>query len=193
MSRLEELRKGKDKKSDLIVTIDGKSGAGKGTLGEFIADKLDLEHFSAGDVFRQIAEDRGMTHAELAEKADKEVDLEVDRRTLERGLENNCVIDSRIASRVLSDYSDLKIFVTADLEERAKRIAERENEELEKILEETRKRDEENSRRYKEYYGIETDNIHMYDLIIDNTEMNIEEQNELVEKVLRDRFPERFG
>lgn len=193
MSKLEELRKGKEKKSDLIITIDGKSGAGKGTLGKFIADKLDIKHFSAGDVFRQIADDQGITHGELAEKADKEVDLEVDRRTLERGLKDDCVIDSRIASRVLNGYSDLKIFVTADPEERAKRIAEREDEEFEKILEETRKRDKENSRRYEDYYSIDTDNLEMYDLIIDNTEMEIDEQNKLVEKVLRDRFPERLS
>lgn len=191
-SYIEEFQGDHEKESDIVVTVDGPSGAGKGTIADHIAKRLRVMHFSASDVFYQIAEDRGISHVELAEKADKEVDLEVDRRTLERGLENNCVIDSRISSWVLGDYSDFKIFVTADLEERARRIAGREKISLEKAKEETRKRDEENSRRYEQYYRIDTEEREIYDLIIDNTELRIEKQEELVDKAVKKRFPERY-
>lgn len=193
-SYIEEFQEDREKKSDIVITVDGPSGAGKGTLAEHIAEKLGIEHFSASDVFYQIAEDRGISHVELAEKAEKEVDIEVDRGTLERGLENSCVIDGRLPSWVLGDYSDLKIYVTADEEERAKRVAQRENISEEKALEEeVKKRDAENDRRYEEYYGIDTSDLEIYDLVIDNTELSIEEQNELVEKVLEQRFPEKLG
>jgi cytidylate kinase len=133
-SYIEEFQKeDRTKESSVVITVDGPSGpsgAGKDTLAEYIASEIGLVHFSASDVFYSIAEERGISHVELANRADKQVDLEVDRRTLERGLENNCVIDSRIASWVLGDYSDLRIHVTADLEERAKRIAVREDQEL---------------------------------------------------------------
>lgn len=191
-SFIEEFQGEHEKKSDIVVTVDGDSGAGKGTIADHISKRLRTYHFSASDVFHQIAEDRGISHVELAQQADKEVDLEVDRRTLNRGLENNCVIDSRIASWVLGDYSDFKIYVTADLEERAERIAGREKISFEEAKENTEKRDEENSRRYKDYYGIDTENLEIYDLIIDNSDMSIKKQNQLIDKALKKRFPDRY-
>lgn len=191
-SFVQEFQGDHEKESDIVITIDGESGAGKGTIADYIASKLNIYHFSASDVFHNIAEDRGISHVELAKRADKEVDLEVDRRTLERGLQNNCVIDSRIASWVLGEYSDLKIYVKADVEERAKRIAAREDIEYEKALEETKKRDEENSRRYNEYYGIDTEEIELYDVLIDNTEMSISQQEKQIDKILEEKFSEKL-
>jgi cytidylate kinase len=191
-SYIKEFQGDHEKNSEVVVTVDGPSGAGKGTIADHISKRLRIAHFSASDVFYQIAEDRGISHVELAQKAGKEVDLEVDRRTLERGLENNCVIDSRIASWVLGDYSDFRIFVTADLEERATRIAGREKIPLQKAKEDTEERDRENSRRYEDYYGIDTEEREIYDLIIDNTDLSIGKQEELVDKALKKQFPERY-
>lgn len=185
-SYIEEFKKQREKESDLVVTIDGPSGSGKGTLAEQIADELGIKHFSASDVFYAIADERGISHVELSKKADKQVDLEVDRKTLERGLKNDCVIDSRIASYVLGSYSDLRIFLAAEAEERARRISEREEKEFEKVLEETRERDLENKRRYNEYYDIDTEDKSIYDVLIDNTDMDIEEQRELVNKIVEE-------
>lgn len=191
-SYIEEFQGDREKKSDIVVTVDGESGAGKGTIADHISKRLGIQHFSASDVFYRIAEEKGISHVELAQQADKETDLEVDRRTLERGLENNCVIDSRIASWVLGEYSDLRIYVTADLKERAKRIAGREDIPVEKAEEETELRDEENSERYRKYYGIDTEELEIYDLIIDNTELSISKQEELLDKTLKKKFPGRY-
>ncbi len=191
-SYIEELQEDREKKSEIVVTVDGPSAAGKGTLAEFIAEELGVKQFSASDVFYSIAEERGLKDVEFSSEAEKEVDLEVDRKTLERGLKKSCVIDARIASWVLGDYADFTIHLTADLEERTRRLAEREGHDIEearKILEE---RDQEDSRRYQNYYGIDTDDLEIYDLIVDNTDLNIEKQNRLVKKVLKQAFPERF-
>jgi cytidylate kinase len=181
-----------DREADIIVTVDGPSGSGKGTLAEEIADRLEIKHFSAGDVFRSIAEDRGISHVELAEKAGKEVDLEVDRRTLQRALKESCVVEGRLPSWVLGDYSDLKIYLTADEEERARRVAGRENIDRETALEEEiRQRDNENNRRYEDYYGIDTSKREIYDVIFDNTKLNLNEQNQLVDRIIEQTFPEK--
>lgn len=178
-----------ERQADIIITIDGPSGSGKGTLAEEIAGKLGLKHFSAGDVFRSIAEDQGITHVELAEKADKDVDLEVDRRTLERALKESCVVEGRLPSWVLGDYSDLKIFLTADEKERARRIAERENiDQKTALTEEVRQRDQKNHERYENYYSIDTSNTEIYDVIFDNTELDLDEQEKLLDKLLREKF-----
>jgi cytidylate kinase len=153
-SYIDKFEGGQEKKSGVIVTIDGPSGSGKGTLGGHIAEFLGIEHFSASDVFYQIAEERGLSETELSEKAGKEVDIAIDKKTLERGLKQSCVIDGRITSWVLGDHSDLKIFLTAELKERASRIADRDEvSEPESWVE---KRDSEDQRRYREYYGIDS-------------------------------------
>lgn len=198
-SYIEEFQSDHVKKSDLVVTIDGPSGSGKGTLAEFIAEKLDLNYYSAGDFFRQIASEKDLTVEELSERADKEIDVEVDRRTLEKGLNEDCVIESRIASKVLGDFSDFRIYVEADSKERARRIRDdlenRETEEGGKTAEEVKKkiekRDRDNNSRYRDYYGISMWKSDIYDLIIDNTDMDISEQENYMDKVLKEKFPER--
>lgn len=187
-SYIPEFQGSHEKESDVIVTVDGVSGAGKGTLAKHVADRLDIKYFSAGDFFRSIAEDRGMTVEELSKKADRETDIEVDRRTLEQGLKQSCVIDGRLPSWVMGDFSDLRIYMTADLEERAERIAEREGITVEEARKRTEERDRDNRKRYMDYYGIDTRELEIYDVIMDNSEMSIQEQNERIDKVLEKRF-----
>lgn len=161
---------------------------------------MDVNFYSAGDFFRDLAAEKGLSVEELSEQADKETDVKVDRRTLEKGLNESCVIESRISAWVLGDYADFRIYITADLEERARRmmssLEDRKNEEGAEDLDEAKdiieKRDRDNDQRYGDYYGIDTHDTEIFDLLIDNTDMGIEEQKKLVEKVLRQRFPERF-
>ncbi|MFB6204536.1 MAG: (d)CMP kinase [Candidatus Nanohaloarchaea archaeon] len=182
-----------EKQSEVVVTIDGLSGAGKGTLADHISELLDVNHLSTGGVFRRIAREKGMTVLELSKEADRDVDLEVDRRILEKALAEDSVIDSRISSWVLGDYSDLKIYLEADLDERARRVAEREGIPEEEARENIVERDEANRERYRKYYGIDISRRDIYDLVIDNTDLGVEEQRRLVKKVLEKRFPERVG
>ena len=173
-----------ERDSEILITIDGRSGAGKGTLADHIADFMGIERYSAGDFFRNIAAEKGMTVGELSEKADKETDVEVDRRTFEKGLSENCVIESRISCHVMGSQSDLKIRLKADLGERSRRVADREGLSEEDARHRIIKRDRDNKERYRDYYGINMDDLTIYDLIIDNTELSIEETNRLIEQAL---------
>ncbi len=192
-SFLEEFRdEDREKNSGLIVAVDGPSASGKNTLAEHVAEVLGIKHFSASEVFYAIAKERGLEDVELSGEAEKEVDLEVDRKTLDRALEQSCVIDGRITAWVLGDYADLNVHLDADEGERARRLANREGMEREKAREVVRNRDRKDSLRYQNYYGIDTSDLKIYDLVIDNTELSIGEQNRLVDQVLEERFPERF-
>ncbi len=180
-----------ERESDILITIDGRSGAGKGTLANHIAEFMDIERYSAGDFFRNIAEEKGLSVEELSEKADKETDLEVDKRTFQKGLNENCVIESRISCHVMGDYSDLKIRLKADLGERSERVASREGLSKEDARQRIIKRDRDNKERYRDYYGINMDDLTIYDLIIDNTDLTIEETNKLVEEALKAWFDQK--
>lgn len=198
-SYVEEFQGNHQKHSNLVVCICGPSGAGKGTLGSFVADELDVPLYSAGDFFRKLAEEKDLSVEELSEQAAKETDIEVDRRTLEKGLNEDCVIESRIAAWILGSYADMSIYVTADLEERARRVKEdlknRSAEEnastLQEVKERIKSRDRNNRKRYQDYYSIDMEDSSIFDLVIDNTEMDAEEQNKLVKKALHRRFSKR--
>jgi len=187
---LEKTLQETEKEAETIICIDGNSGAGKDTLAEHIAEETGLKRLSAGEFFRQIAKEKNMTVGELSEKADKQTDIEVDKRTIKNALKQDCIIDSRIAGKILSDKADLIIRLQASLEERARRIAEREELGLEDAKKRVQKRDNDNEERYREYYGIELNNLETYDLIVDNTDLEIKEQNQLIEKALDMWFQE---
>lgn len=187
-SYIEKFQDDREKQSDRVIAIAGPSKSGKSTIAEHIAEELGIKHVSAGDFFREIADERGMTVEELSENADRETDMEVDRRTLEAGLQEDCVIDGRLAAWVLGDFADLSIYVTADLEERAGRLADIKDIPLEEARERIEKRDQDNDRRYMDYYGIDTSELEIYDVVMDNTELSMEEQNEVVDDLLEQAF-----
>ncbi len=201
-SFIPEFQKDREKNSEILITIDGPSGAGKGTLAEFISRELDIPNYSAGDFFRQLAQEKRLTVEELSAQADKQTDITVDERTLEKGLNESCVIESRISSWVLGSYSDLRIYLTAEIDERARRVkedsdaGERDDEDDKSSFEEAKnkieQRDADNRQRYHDYYGIDVEDLEMYDLIIDNTDLDLQEQEQLVKKALKKRFPEKL-
>ncbi len=158
-----------EKNSNIVITIDGPSGSGKGTLARELSDILGIKHFSASKIFREEAEKRDLELEELSGTAEKDLDLAVDRRTLEKGLNNDCVIEGRIPGWILGTYSDLRVYLTAEPEERHSRIASRDNLSEDKAREKTEKRDEEDRARYREYYGIDTREKKIYDVIVDST------------------------
>ena len=52
----------------MIITISGKPGAGKTTVGKAVAARLGLEFYSMGDLRGKMASDRGLTIDELSKR-----------------------------------------------------------------------------------------------------------------------------
>ncbi|MEF8826388.1 MAG: AAA family ATPase, partial [Halapricum sp.] len=114
----------------MLITVSGPAGSGKSTLAASLADALDYEHVSGGDIFRDLAEERGMTPLELNKQAeeDEDIDRDLDRRLRDIASERDeVVLESRLAGWMAGDYADLKIWLSAPLEIRAERISQREN------------------------------------------------------------------
>jgi cytidylate kinase len=198
-SLVDEFKGDYKKKSSLVVCICGPSGAGKGTLAQHVSEKLGIARHSAGDFFREIAEEKNLTVEQLSKQANKQTDIKVDQKTLEKGLKEDCVIESRISAWILGEYADMTIYVTADLEERAKRVMQdtetrkaEKTGKLKDVKQRIKQRDKDNRQRYKEYYGIDMKDTSIFDMVIDNTKMNVEEQNKLVTKALKKKFTDRL-
>lgn len=150
----------------MIVTVGGLIGAGKSTLAKALAEKYNVPYISAGQVMRSMAEERGMSLEEFSEYAEKhpEVDKQIDK-TYQKSITENCVLDGRLAA-YFAEKPDLKIWLKATLDVRATRVAAREGMPLEEVREDIVKREKSERKRYREIYGIDLDDLSIYDLIL---------------------------
>lgn len=153
----------------MLITISGPAGSGKSTAAAGLAEALGYEHVSGGDVFRALADDRGMTPLELnrAAEEDDTIDRDLDRRLRETAREREAlVLESRLAGWMAGEHADFRMWLNAPLAVRAQRIAEREDKSVDRAHEETRARAESEAGRYREYYGIDIADLSIYDIAL---------------------------
>lgn len=162
--------------NNITIAISGKSGCGNSTVTKMVGQELGLKVINY--TFRQMARERGISFAELRRKAEQDdtFDLELDRKQVELAKGGNCVLGSRLAVWILKN-ADLKVYLTASSEVRARRIAEREKRDFVEVLRETKYRDKLDHDRYVRIYGIDNDDLSIANMIID-TETN--DQNQVV-------------
>jgi cytidylate kinase len=153
----------------MLVTVSGPAGGGKSTLAAALAEALDNEHVSGGDIFRSVADERGLSPVELNKLAEEEaaIDYDLDRRQYElaRG-RDDLVLESRLAGWLAGDAADIRVWLTAPLTVRLDRIAAREGKPRATVRDETRRRAESEARRYHSYYDIDIDDLSIYDLVV---------------------------
>ena len=167
----------------MLITVSGPAGSGKSTLAASLADELGVEHVSGGDVFRDIASERGLTPLELNRRAedDDSIDRDLDRRL--RGLARDreqAVLESRLAGWMAGEYADLRLWLDAPLPVRAERIADREGKPVATAREETEARAESEALRYREYYDVDIDDLSIYDMVVNTARWSPEGLRELV-------------
>lgn len=171
----------------MIITIGGKAGSGKSTIAKELAKKLNLKHYSIGDLQRNIAKEKGITLIELSrlEEKDDSIDKELDEKQKELGeKENNFVIDGRLSAFFIPN--SIKIFLDADEKIRAERILKderstEENKNLDKAIKNIKEREESEDKRYERYYGFNCYDKSKFDFIVDSSNLAVEE---VVDKIL---------
>ncbi len=165
---------------ELRIAISGKSGCGNTTVSTLLSEKLGVKLINF--TFRQLAAEKNMTLAEVIEnaKTDDSYDTEVDTRQVELARKESCVLGSRLAVWMLKE-ADLKVYLLASDDVRAKRILNREGGDINEIKAFTAMRDSEDSRRYKKLYNIDNTDTSLCDLIIDTASHNPEQ---IVEQIL---------
>ncbi|HUX51919.1 MAG TPA: AAA family ATPase [Spirochaetia bacterium] len=159
----------------LKIAISGKSGCGNSTVSRLVAERLDFTMINY--TFHTIATERNMDFQELCRLAetDSSWDLYLDRRQVEMAnAAANCVLGSRLAVWLL-DEADLKVYLTAPEEVRARRIHNREGGKYETVLGDTLERDRSDHERYLKLYNINNNHYEFVDLIV-NTEHLVPEE-----------------
>ncbi|MFX0169858.1 MAG: (d)CMP kinase [Candidatus Hodarchaeota archaeon] len=158
----------------LTITVSGLHGAGKTTVAKALAETFNLRYVSGGMIFRQLAQEKGISLSELSQIAEKDphIDQEIDARTQQEAEKGNVVIDAYIAGWIARRFTDLKIYLHAPQDVRALRIATREKRSIEEVLEETRVREDSEQHRFYEFYGIDVLDLRLYDVVLNTENIN---------------------
>ncbi|UTC91046.1 AAA family ATPase [Treponema denticola] len=170
----------------LRIAISGQSGCGNTTVSTLTAKALNLP--CVNYTFKNIAEELNISFEEVLKRAqnDFSFDKMVDKKQIELASVGSCVLGSRLAIWLLKK-ADLKVYLRASIDVRAKRIQKREGGNIEKIKADTDLRDMEDTRRYKELYGIDNTKYEKADLIIDTDDLAPEK---IVDKILDELYAE---
>ena len=173
-----------------VVTIGGLHGTGKSSVADSIAQRFDLKRVSAGVIFRQLAQERGMTLEEFSRIAegDLEIDKLIDGTQKEAAKKGNAIIDGQLAAWMAGEHADLKILLTAPTEVRIKRIAERDGTDFEFAKRETIAREGSEKARYMEYYKVDISDLSIYDMILNTGKYDLEGVTEIVAKAIETYF-----
>ncbi|MDR3123574.1 MAG: AAA family ATPase [Treponema sp.] len=152
---------------DPRIAISGKSGCGNTTVSRLVSERLGLRFINF--TFRNLAAEKGISLEEALKQAavDDSWDREVDRRQTSIAREDGgCVLGSRLAIWMLEE-ADLKVYLRAEPETRAKRIAGREGGAIESVAAFTAERDRQDRERYLRIYHIDNDDYGFADLVVD--------------------------
>lgn len=167
----------------MIISISGDPGSGKSTIGKMLASRLNLKHYSVGDLRGKMALERGMTIDELNKLGEKDAFTDKDADDYQRELgkkEDNFIIDGRLSFYFIPH--SFKIFLKVDETIAAERIFsapkrpdEPQYKNVKELLDALKNRVESDKKRYNKYYGIDHTDLKQYDLVVDTTNITPEQ------------------
>ena len=165
-----------------VIVISGAPGSGKSTYAKRLSSDLGLRYYTSGQAFRETARRLGMSLEELSRMAehDPSIDISIDMRVLEEARKGGVVIDSHLAGWVLAGMADVSILVKAPPLVRLRRVAAREGRSIGEVLDRTLIREMSQWRRYKEYYGYDTLDYSVFDLVLDTSVLGVDETYEII-------------
>lgn len=170
------------------ITISGKPGAGKTTIGKQLAEKLNLKFIELGKIAQKIALRRKLSIGELMQQArtDASIDAEIDAEQKNLGqTQDNFVIDGRISFHFIPNA--IHIFLDVDERVAAERIFKKSREpdepkykSVDEVQKDINNRLLANREQYLKYYNIDYLDKKNYNIIIDTTGKN---QEQVLEEV----------
>jgi CMP/dCMP kinase len=158
------------------ITINGDLGSGKSTVAIELADRLGWRRISMGDIYRQIAQQRGMTALQLNRHSerDRNVDAHVDRIQQDLALSDEAmIVDSRLGWFFFADA--FKVHLITDPTVAAQRVTARPADNVESYtsVEEAKQRLYERSEseraRFIARYHVDKARLRNYSLVCDTT------------------------
>ncbi|MBE8539758.1 (d)CMP kinase [Geoglobus acetivorans] len=176
------------------ITISGPPGSGTTTVARKLSEKLGYPVISAGEVFRKLARERGMSLEEFSKYAENNPDIDnlIDKRQREEALRyENVVVEGRLSGWMVP--ADLKVWIYCDKEIRIQRIARREKKPVEVVRNETEVREELEKRRYLKIYGIDIEDRSLYHIMINSARFTADQIAEMILRAVELIYDEKNG
>jgi CMP/dCMP kinase len=184
----------------IIISLNGQEGSGKSTIATMVAEKLKIPRFYMGQIFRDMAKEKGLTLPEFRKICDSDpsFDNQVDDYVVSLpGKHGSFIIESRTAWHFIPQ--SIKIYLQVNPRVAAERIFKglsrsnnRGNEDINldniaNIERSILQRRAEDSERYFSLYGIHQDDEKNYDFTLDTTGLTIEDVFEKVIAIINEK------
>ena len=182
----------KESRKSTIICVCGMAGSGKSTLAKRLAEKYSCRYFSGGDALKELAIEEGYRDVKCGwweskeglsflerRSKDQKFDETIDRKLLGFAEKGNVIFDSWTMPWLLK--IGFKIWLEASLGNRAKRIAKRDNMEVEEALKALRSKEEQTRKIYKRLYGFDLGkDYEPFHLILDTDNLEADEVFEVL-------------
>ena len=178
-----------------IITIAGSLGSGKSSTARAVASVLGFRHFSSGDLFRQLAAERGesIEAMNISAEAQRDIDLKVDNLLREMyRTDEQLVIDSRMAWHWMP--LSFKVFLVLDPNTAAERIFNHLRDEgrmseaatsIDEVRKSIDRRFASEQKRYAALYGVNATDPLNFDIVINTKHNDLKTVTEIVSSAYR--------
>lgn len=173
----------------MIITITGKPCSGKSSVIQYFAKKYNFEMIDCGQMFREVALERGIDILNLNREKDASIDKEVDTKVEKIGKErlfDDIIFGSRTGWHLIP--RSFKVFIDLNLDEQARRLlgSDRNSENLNISFEQAKQdlleRWNLENERYRMIYNIDNCDQSKFDCVVDSSNLTIEETAEYIYK-----------
>ncbi len=163
----------------MLITISGQSGSGKSTAAKLLSERLDIPTIDIGTIFREMAEKRGMSVIEFGRyvEAHPKIDRELDAAMMRHAKRSkDLILQGRLAGWMSKreGVPAVRIWLAASAKVRAERTARRERIPVRQALADVTRRDRDNRARYRRTYGLDLNDLSIYDIVVRTDNLTIE-------------------
>jgi predicted cytidylate kinase len=155
-----------------LITVSGLPGSGTSTTCKLLQARLGWRYVNAGEFFRQLATDQGVSLVEMGRRAeaDAQVDRELDARMVDFARqEPNLIMEGRLTGwmALRQALPAFKVWCQAPLAVRAGRVGQRDQQTAEQAAGDIAVRERSEHQRYARHHQIDLDDLSIYDLVLD--------------------------
>lgn len=155
---------------NLVITISGLTGSGKTTLGEKVAEKLNLKHISR--THKAYSSNRDVI--EFTKKVTQSFEKSFDKSIIQEAKKQDCVVTTWLGPWIIKN-ARLRVWLYSDLKSRIKRKMHEMNISDNKAKRYITEKDKYNKANFRKIYGINIEDKNNFDILLNTSKLDLEQ------------------